>query len=128
MEAPGTLDRHRNLITTSSDVDPSDGHDLHRDLLTDRTTGGDPPHDRGALDRGITIVHLAEASSDGVEDSWKNTTIAVRSNRDRAAIVDLSSWNRFHYLQKVFNGGSRSRSAHDRGPIVVRSWLLLRLI
>ena len=35
-------------------------------------------------------THL-KIQSDGVEDSWKNTTIAVRSNRDRGAI-EPRSW------------------------------------
>ena len=71
----------------------------------------DSHHDRGARDRRIAIVHPTGASTDGIDASWKNTTIAVRSNRDRgpieprsqrdrAAIVDLSPWNRVHDLQR----------------------------
>ena len=55
--------------------------------------------------------------SDGEEDSWKNTTIAVRSNRDRdtrAAIVTPSGRNHLHDLQK----GILEDRNHDRGPIV----------
>ena len=60
----------------------------------------DSHHDRGARDRRIAIVHPIRASTDGIDASWKNTTIAVRSKCDRAAIVDLSSWNRVHDLQR----------------------------
>ena len=50
----------------------------------------DSHHDRGARDRRIAIVHPAGASTDGIDASWKNTTIAVRSNRDRGAIEPQS--------------------------------------
>ena len=99
----------------------------------------DPPHDRGALDRGIAIVHPAEASLDGVEDSWKDTTIAVRSNRDRGAIkprswifhrgIDSAIFRRRSMVDRDHDQPTIvARSRRDRGPIVVRSWLLLRLI
>ena len=81
----------------------------------------EPPHDRGALDRGIAIVHPARASSNGVDDSWKNTTIAVRLNHDRGAIE--SRWYIFHHGidSTIFRGIKwfaitiSSRSWLDRG-------------
>ena len=91
-----------------------DDRDLHRTdgiataIFIDRTVGGcrrsflddravdrhrvvDPPHDRGILDLVIMIVHLLKAPSNGGEDSRKNSTIAVRSNRDHGAI-EPRSW------------------------------------
>ena len=64
----------------------------------------DAPRNHGLRDRAIVTILSPEAQSDGVEGSWKNSTIAVRSNRDRgvikprsrrdrAAIVALTSWN-----------------------------------
>ena len=122
MEAPHTSDRHRDWITASSDVDPSDSCNLHRDLLTDRTAGSGPPQDRGALDQGIAIVHLAEASSDGVEDSWKNTTIAVRSNRNRGAI-EPRSWILHRGIDStILRRHSMVDRDHDQPTIVAQSW------
>ena len=74
MEAPGTTDRHRGLITAPSDSQ-------RRIRLTIAAHGI----------RLIAIVHPAGASSDGVGDAWKNTTIAVRSNHNRGAI-EPRSW------------------------------------
>ena len=50
----------------------------------------DAPHDRGLLDRVIAIVHSPKVPSDGWEDSWKKSTIVVRSNRDHGAIEPRS--------------------------------------
>ena len=44
------------------------------------------PHDRDQT------VPSPELQSDDLQDSWKNSTIAVRSNRDRGAI-EPRSWN-----------------------------------
>ena len=52
----------------------------------------DARRNRGPRDRAIGAVHLPEALSDGCEDTWKNSTIAVRSNRDRGAI-EPRSWS-----------------------------------
>ena len=41
---------------------------------------------------GASDLHHERSSSDGPEDSWKNSTIAVRSNRDRGAI-EPRSWS-----------------------------------
>ena len=76
----------------------------------------DPPHDRGAVDRGIAIVHSAEASSDGGEDSRQNSTIAVRSNRDRGAI-EPRSWL-FH---REVEATTRRMIPTDRGFFLKRN-------
>ena len=52
----------------------------------------------------------------------KTSGRSPRSWRDRAAIVTPSWRNHLHDLQKAFNGGLRSWSTHDRGPIAARSW------
>ena len=67
--------------------------------------------------------------SDGVEDSWKNTTIAVQSNRDRSAI-EPRSWILHRGIDStIFRRRPRwititikPRSWPDRGAIVARSW------
>ena len=51
----------------------------------------DAPHNHGLRNPAIVIIHSPEAQSDGLEDSRKNSTIAVRSNRDRGAI-EPRSW------------------------------------
>ena len=43
-------------------------------------------------DHAIVTLQLPEARSDGVEGLWKNSKIAVRSNRDRGAI-EPRSWS-----------------------------------
>ena len=65
----------------------------------------DAPHDHNLLDRAIVTVPSPEALSDGYEVSRKNSTIAVRSNRDRGAI-EPRSWL-FH------RGFTATISAHD---------------
>ena len=52
------------------------------------------------------IVHSIGASSDSSEVSSKNSTIAVRSNRDRGAIEPRSG--------SLFGGIASSRSDDDR--------------
>ena len=74
------------------------------------------PHNR---DR---TLHSSEVPSDGLDDSWKNSTIEPRSRRDRAAIAHHSSWNHLHDHRKKVVGASIPRSTHDRGPIAARSW------
>ena len=71
------------------------------------------------------ILISSRSPSDGGEDSWKNSTIAVRSNRDRGAI-EPRSWV---FRRGIISIGSDSdrlssgimidtRSWPDRGPIV----------
>ena len=116
-------DRQRTVVInrdqelTWRHVQGSESSDLHRDVL-----------DRGVLDRAITIVHSPEAPSDGWEDSWKKSTIVVRSNCDRGAI-EPRSW----LLHCGINAtillihGARfplkmaSEKVHDRSPIATRS-------
>ena len=65
----------------------------------------DAPRNHGLRDRAIVTIKSPEAQSDGVEGSWKNSTIAVRSNRDRGAI-EPRSW--------IFNHGFKATiSVHD---------------
>ena len=76
--------------------------------------------------------------SDGRGDAWKNTTIAVRSNRDRTAIAVRSSRNRSSCRVESTPRPSidsseafGTRSTLDRGqswPIVRRSWPIFRLL
>ena len=79
-------DRHRTVVincdqeSTCRHVEGSESTDRHRDVL-----------DRGIMDCAIAIVHSPEAPSNDGEDSRKNSTIAVRSNRDHDAI-ELQSW------------------------------------
>ena len=78
------------------------------------------PHDRDQT------VHLPKVPSDGPNDSWKNSTIAVRSNRDRGAIeprvAHHSSWKHLHDHRTVAVGASIPQSMHHRGPIAAWSW------
>ena len=64
--------------------------------------------------------------SDGDKVSWKNSTIAVRSNRDRGAI-EPRSWNFRHGLKAMFaahdSERKRPRSKLEILTIVVRSLL-----
>ena len=89
--------------------------DLHRGTIViciDRTAGD-----------GIPL------RSDGFEDSWKNATIAVRSNRDRTAIALRSSGD---YIRSARNQKTKSlrfirqwlgeHQPYDRPPIATRSW------
>ena len=57
-----------------------------------------------------------------VEEVHNRGAIERRSRCDRAVIMTPSWQNHLHDLQKAFNGGLRSRSTHDRGPIASRSW------
>ena len=65
--------------------------------------------------------------SDGFEESWKNATIAVRSNRDHTAIerrlcsFSAESDDRVVPLhQAVIGGTSTERSTPDRDAIVAQ--------
>ena len=62
--------------------------------------------------RGIWSIGF---QSDGVGNSWKNTTIAVRSSLDRGSFRVES----IHDHQSACAGESGARSTLDRGPIVV---------
>ena len=68
------------------------------------------------------IVHPTGASSDGSEASWKNSTIAVRSNLDHGAIEPRSG--------SLCDGIASSRSEDDRRltrtTIVARSYVFLK--
>ena len=59
--------------------------------------------------------------SDGVGDVWKNTTIAVRSNRDRDAI-ETRSWSLLHGIYSTtLDRHFLEHLEHDRRPIVAQS-------
>ena len=73
--------------------------------------------------------------SDGANASWKNSTIAVRSNRDRAAITARSGRDRTSFIAEsihdrptTFPGASGARSTPDRSLIVMRSWSIVAKI
>ena len=71
----------------------------------------------------------ARFPSDCLEDSWKKSTIAVRSSRDRGS---FSAESRPRSFQLVAHDRTavvwelRSRSTRDSGPITARSWLRLK--
>ena len=100
-----------------------DDRDLHRTdciamaifivIFIDRTAGGELS---------------SRSRSDGLEGLWKNSTIAVRSNRDHTAIEQQScsfstesSDRSFPLHLMAIDGASTSRSTPDRGAIVARS-------
>ena len=129
VEAQGASDLHRtNDIGFIANVRlrRSSSNDLHR--IVDHHRAVDPHHDRGTLDRVIAIVHSPKAPSNGGENLRKNSTIAVRSSHDRAAIVALSLWNQCHDTQCMVPTEDGKRKVHDRGPIASRSWTDHRLI
>ena len=71
-------------------------------------------------------VHRFDASSDDPEASWKNSTIAVRSNRDRGAI-ESRSWSVRCGINSTIVGDVfvkicseiDAQSTHDQATIVV---------
>ena len=80
-------------------------------------------------------ITIGGSPSDGANTSWKNSTIAVRSNRDRAAIVARSIRDRtsfitesIHDRQMTFPGASGARSTPDHSPIVARLWSIVAKI
>ena len=88
-----------------------------------RSDGHHPSHLGDAwthLERPISIK--SRSPSDGQDDSLKNSTIAVRSNRDRDAI-EPRSWIFHHGISSTIIGRHPVENQdHDRGPIVARSW------
>ena len=46
----------------------------------------DAPRNLGPRDRAIVTIQSPDVRSDGVEGLWKNSTIVVRSSRNRGAI------------------------------------------
>ena len=86
----------------------------------------DARQNRGPRDRAIGAIRSPEALSDGCEDTWKNSTIAVRSNRDRGTI-EPRSWSNccginstrarrdFHDMCSEID----AQSTHDQATIVV---------
>ena len=107
--------RRSDLLLT---VDGWGSHDLHRMAAIVRDLGDA----RGA----ITIT---SSPSNGGESSWKNSTIAARSNRDCGAIGPRS-WllqggigaTILPLDRTAINWWPGSRSTHDRGAITVQSW------
>ena len=65
-------------------------------------------------------LHL-KISSDGVGDAWKNTTIAVRSNRDRGAI-EPRSWILPHGIYPTI---IERQFPRIRSTIDARSWSIV---
>ena len=85
-------------------------------------------------------IFIKVASSIGrsrrfVKELHDRCPIEPRSRPDRAAIVKLSLWNRLHEIRrrptKIQDHDRRTimaRSWRDRGPIVVQSWPIFKLI
>ena len=125
-----------------------DDRDLHRTdciaiaIILHRTV--DAPHNHGLLDRAIVTIQSPEAQSDGLEDSRKNSTIAVRSNRDRGAIEPRSwpfhrginatisaqgfnlKWQEKYPRLRLDRLAIVDRSPVDRDHDQERSWLRLK--
>ena len=88
----------------------------------------DAPHNHSLLDRAIVMIHSPEAQSDGLEDLRKNSTIAVRSNRD-CGVIEPRSWLSHRGINATISAqGFNSkwqeicpRSRPDRLAIVDRS-------
>ena len=102
-------------------------------------TGGGASHQHGWIaivrmrkvdrDRAIVTLQSPEDRSDGVEGLWKNSTIAVQSNRDRGTIEPRSgslhggiAANRAGVDRRTTRTTIVARSWRDRGPIAARSW------
>ena len=82
------------------------------------TRGASDHHQKGMpLDRDRT-VHSPDVSSDGSEVSWKNSTIAARSSRDRGAIEEIPAPDRRGFISNRSAGDRRSTSV----TIDARSW------
>ena len=94
--------------------------DLHRTVERHRAV--DPPHDWGTLDQVIAIIHSPEAPSDRQDDSQKNSTIAVRSNRDRGSFVVESPPRSLDGGRWSINTTIDARSWPDRGVIMAQWW------
>ena len=109
------------------DPHPTDGVAIEIIIAIFFHRTADAPRNLGPCDRAIVTIQSSEVRSDGVEGLWKNSTIAVRSSRDRGAIEprsrldkagigELTWWNRCH------SSGRRSTNDHDHdhGSITVR--------
>ena len=107
----------------------SDGHDEAWSSSLRGAPGASDFHltgdDREAWSRDRDHAFLTWSPSDGLEGSWKNSTIAMRSNRNRTAIelrscsFSVESSDRsFPLHQTAIDGASTSRSIADRGAIV----------
>ena len=73
------------------------------------------------MDRDRT-VHSSDASLDGPDTSWKNSTIAARSSRDRRVNVVESPLRRGDDDRRAIMTTIVARSRPDHGPIAARSW------
>ena len=89
----------------------------------------DAPRNLGPRDRAIVTLQSLKDRSDGVEELWKNSTIAVRSSRDRAAIEPRLGSIRGGITAIRVEGNRRTtrttivaRSWRDHGPIAARLW------
>ena len=107
-------------------MESSDASDLHQTdvvaiaiiiaIFFHRTA--DAHQNRGPRDRAIVTIRSPEALSDGYEDTWKNSTIAVRLNRDRGAIKPRS-WSLRYGITSIDQDDDRRR---PRVMINPRSW------
>ena len=79
------------------------------------------------------ILISSRSPSDDGEDSWKNSTIAVRSNHNHGAI-EPRSWVFHRGIISIESDGYRLSSGitidtrlwPDRGEILARSWVLVK--
>ena len=93
---------------------------INRHIARSRSDGHDPSNLGDAwthLERPISIK--SRSPSDGRDDSRKNSTIAVRSNRDRGSFITESSPRSSNGVYWRIKITIMARSRRDRGPIVV---------
>ena len=84
------------------------------------------------LHRTVVIFIASCSTSDGADKSWKNSTIAVRSSRDRAAIAARSNRDLTSFIAETLQSDPTAAD-RDPGPrstpvrclIVARSGLFL---
>ena len=131
MDTLGMSDLHRTHEITPRDqtgirlhIDTSQ-HNVDRDPIAiviriRRLTCGQVELS-GASDFHQIVISIGRLGK-RVEEVHDRGAIEPRLRCNRAAIVTPSLRNHLHDLQKAINGGLRSRSTIDRGPIASPSW------
>ena len=108
MDDSGALDLHQTEGITITIITAIFAH------LT-----ADARWNRGPRDQAIGAIHLPEALSDGCEDTWKNSTIAARSSRDRGAFAAESTPQGPDVIFVRMCSEIDAQSTHDQATIVV---------